>query len=361
MIPPAVTIILSINRHLVLYNEFMNVIWIAFLTGLTTGGLSCIAVQGGLLASSIASAQGEDQEIKRKWVYVGAFLFAKFVAYVILGYLLGAIGSTFLLTSKLLGTLQIFAGFFMLWASLRFLNIHPIFRYGIIRPPRWVYRLLKRQSQKTSFFGPVALGFLTVLMPCGVTQATMTVAIASGSPLIGAAIMGAFVLGTSPVFFVLGASIVELLKRPAFSYMAAAMVVVFAVLSINGGMALRGSFYTLQNIWLAATISPEDLARLNGRIASVDSDGNQIVTIQVGNRGYQSSAGTLRTGVPVRLNLVTDNVKGCTKVFTIPNMNLTETLDETGTKLVEFTPTKAGRLAYTCGMGMYTGAFTVIN
>ena len=27
---------------------------IAFLTGLTTGGLSCLAVQGGLLASSIA-------------------------------------------------------------------------------------------------------------------------------------------------------------------------------------------------------------------------------------------------------------------------------------------------------------------
>ncbi len=32
----------------------MNSILIAFLTGLTTGGLSCLAVQGGLLASSVA-------------------------------------------------------------------------------------------------------------------------------------------------------------------------------------------------------------------------------------------------------------------------------------------------------------------
>ena len=28
---------------------------LAFITGLTTGGLSCLAVQGGLLASSIAT------------------------------------------------------------------------------------------------------------------------------------------------------------------------------------------------------------------------------------------------------------------------------------------------------------------
>src|SRR5512143_3007784 len=32
----------------------MNDILLAFVTGLTTGGLSCLAVQGGLLAGSIA-------------------------------------------------------------------------------------------------------------------------------------------------------------------------------------------------------------------------------------------------------------------------------------------------------------------
>ena len=33
----------------------MQPIVLAFITGLTTGGLSCLAVQGGLLAGSIAS------------------------------------------------------------------------------------------------------------------------------------------------------------------------------------------------------------------------------------------------------------------------------------------------------------------
>ena len=33
----------------------MTSLLVAFLTGLTTGGLSCMAVQGGLLASSLAN------------------------------------------------------------------------------------------------------------------------------------------------------------------------------------------------------------------------------------------------------------------------------------------------------------------
>ncbi len=336
----------------------MNVVWVAFLTGLTTGGISCLAVQGGLLASSIASVQGEGS--RRRLGYVAAFLASKLVAYSILGYLLGAIGSTLVLSPKLMGTIQILAGLFMVWAAIRVLNIHPIFRYGVITPPRWAYRLLKGQTHSVSFFGPAALGFLTVLMPCGVTQATMVIAIASGSPLMGAAIMGAFVLGTSPIFFALGASVVELVKRPAFSYIAAAVVVVFAVLSINGGMALHGSFYTIQNLLSVAAMSPEDLANIHGRIAGV-TRGIQEVTIKVTDRGYESSAGTIHAGVPVRLTLTTDNTRGCTRVFTIPNMDITQTLEETDTKVVEFTPTTSGRLAYTCGMGMYTGAFTVIN
>jgi len=325
---------------------FMNVVWLAFLTGLTTGGLSCLVVQGGLLASSIASGNN-------RWVSVGSFLIAKLLSYILLGYFLGAIGATLLLTPKLLGTIQMMAGLFMVWTALRLLNIHPVFRYGVFQPPRWTYRLLKGKT-------PAILGFLTVLMPCGVTQATMAIAIASGNPFMGAAIMGAFVLGTSPIFFALGASVVELMKRPAFSYLAAGVVTLFAVLSINGGLALHGSFYTIQNLISVAAMSPEELANIHGRIAGV-TRGIQEVTINVKDRGYEASATTIRAGMPVRLTLMTDNTRGCTRAFTIPELNISETLDETGRKVLEFTPTKTGRLAYACGMGMYTGAFAVIN
>ena len=346
----------------------MQPIWLAFLTGLTTGGLSCLAVQGGLLASSIASVTEQKmsglgtekkQSFFSNWRYVGMFLFAKLTAYTGLGYLLGLAGSTLTLSPKLLGMVQILVGLFMLATAARLLNLHPVFRYFVIQPPRWAYRVLKNKSRDTSLFGPVLLGLLTVLMPCGITQATMAVAIASGKPLMGAAIMFAFILGTSPVFFVLGASIVELLERKAFAYIAAAVVAVFAILSINGGLGLQGSMYTIQNIYKIAMMSPSELA-LKGKQASINSQGIQEVSITVASNGYTASAQTLKNGVPVRLTLTTDRTSGCARAFTIPDLNISKVLPESGTETVEFTPKKEGRLAFACSMGMYTGSFDVI-
>lgn len=344
----------------------MNSVWLAFLTGLTTGGLSCLAVQGGLLASSITSVhQGSLDSATLptgvgKWKYVGMFLFAKLFAYVVLGYLLGMLGATMTLSPKLLGAVQIIVGLFMLATAARILNLHPVFRYLVIQPPRWAFRLMRNKSRDTSLFSPAILGLLTVFMPCGVTQATMAIAVASGSPVPGAAIMGAFVLGTSPIFFALGASFIELLNRRAFAYVAAGVVAVFAILTINGGFGLRGSFFTIQNLYRAATVSPEELVQgLNTE--AVETNGVQDVTISVASNGYSASSQTLRKDVPVRLKLVTKNAAGCARAFTIPDLNISKILPNTGSELIEFTPTKPGRLAYSCSMGMYTGVFTVVN
>jgi uncharacterized protein len=149
----------------------MNQIWLAFLTGLTTGGISCIAVQGGLLASSMA--QKEEQKLTRndKLAHVGMFLVAKLIVYTLLGFALGTIGASLVISPSLQGWFQIFVGLFMLGTAARLLNIHPIFRYFVIQPPKFVYRLMKKQSKDTSLFSPAMLGALTVFVPCGVTQA----------------------------------------------------------------------------------------------------------------------------------------------------------------------------------------------
>ena len=70
-----------------------------FLTGLLTGGLTCLAVQGGLLAATIA--QREEQRLKEKAQETGdaipilSFLLSKLLAYTILGMVLGWLGSLF--------------------------------------------------------------------------------------------------------------------------------------------------------------------------------------------------------------------------------------------------------------------------
>jgi sulfite exporter TauE/SafE len=326
----------------------MSILWISFLTGLTTGGISCLAVQGGLLASAM-------NKQSNRWQQVGMFVVTKLLGYTLLGFLLGLIGSTLNLTPKVLGWVQMGAGLFMVATALRMIDAHPIFRYFVITPPRWAFRLMKNTSRSQSLFAPAILGFLTILLPCGVTQATMAVAVASGNPFSGAAIMFAFILGTSPVFFVLGATVVELLQKKAFSYAAAAIIFVFAVLSINGGLGLMGSPYTLQNYYLAATGKFAE-----GSTAEV-TGGIQNVTITVTSRGYSSSVTTLKRGVPVRLTLATNNTQGCARAFTIPDLNISKVLPVTGSETIEFTPAKAGRLAYSCSMGMYTGAFAVVD
>lgn len=314
----------------------MSILWLAFITGLTTGGISCLAVQGGLL-TSVAS--------KKKDVFV--FIIAKLLAYTLLGFILGLLGSSFGFSPKLLGYLQIVAGLFMALTALRLADVHPIFRYFVIQPPRWTYRLLKNSGSAA------ILGLFTVFMPCGVTQATMVIAIATGSPWMGAAVMGAFILGTSPVFFALGATVVELLQKKLFSYVAAVLVGIFGILSINGGVVLTGSSYTLQNYWKAATNS------FSASSEGTFVDGVQEVTIQVTSRGYTTPVNTLKANVPVRLRLVTHNALGCARAFTIPDLGISKVLPGTGDEMVEFTPTRTGTLVYSCSMGMFTGQFTV--
>src|SRR5690242_3908156 len=43
--------------------NYMQNLLIAFITGLTTGGLSCLAVQGGLLASSLGNQIEKDLQV----------------------------------------------------------------------------------------------------------------------------------------------------------------------------------------------------------------------------------------------------------------------------------------------------------
>ncbi len=182
---------------------------VAFVTGLTTGGLSCLAVQGGLLASSLASQLESDMKIKSKaqnkpkvaqpiiW-----FLLSKLIAYTLLGFFLGWIGSVLQLNPVSRAILQIGIGIFMIGQAMRLLNVHPIFRYFNIEPPKSVTRYIRKKSKNGSqMLTPIFLGALTVLIPCGITQVMMATAITTGNPLAGAALMFSFILGTSPNLF----------------------------------------------------------------------------------------------------------------------------------------------------------------
>lgn len=338
----------------------MNSIWLALVTGATSGGISCLAVQGGLLASAISKSTDNDKsKFTDRLLPVGTFLVSKLIAYMLMGTVLGFAGSLILLTPKMIGFAQIAAGIFMILTALRMLDVHPVFRYFALTPPRAVFKLMRRVSKSENLFAPFILGFLTIFVPCGITQAMMVLAVSSGNALNGSLIMGAFVLGTSPVFMVLGAAMTELLKKQAFVYAACGLIIIFAIMSINGGIVATGSVYSLQNFYKAATTDIKASDRTVAGLPPVNGTGQQEVTINVSTHGYASDYEILKTGVPVKLTLKTQGVQSCARAFTIPEYNIQKILPETGETVVEFTPEKSGRLAYSCSMGMYTGSFTV--
>lgn len=333
----------------------MNQIWLAFITGLTTGGLSCFAVQGGLLATSLSQQKKENEKTA-----VTLFLVGKLLSYTILGAFLGALGSKIIISPIVQGWMQIIAGIFMLIAVGRLLDLHPIFRRFVITPPKSFFRLLRTKSGSEGVLSASLLGFLTFLIPCGVTQAMMLLAVSSGSAILGSLIMFSFTLGTSPVFFALGIASAQIFKTKSLKYVAALAILILAILSINTGQVLRGSIHTLQNYWIAATNNTGNDVNTNSQVANINNEGKQEVTINVFSGGYKSNVKTLNSGVPTKVTLISNNVLGCSRAFTIPEYNLSKILPVSGTEYLEFTPTKKGKLTYTCSMGMYTGSFEVI-
>lgn len=345
-------------------------LWLIFLTGLTSGGVTCAAMQGGLLASVIAnqkkqaitSGLGHDDIAP-----VTAFLGSKLISHMILGALLGAVGNVveLSLTAKLV--FQGIAAIFMLATALNLLDIHPIFRYLSFQPPKWAYRLLKNNEKNANLFAPSILGLLTVFIPCGVTQAMAVVALSSSSAVQGALTMGAFVLGTFPLFYLIGIGTSRLSEvwRRDFLRFASYLLIFMTITSFNGILQVTDSPYSIQRLGpqLVRLLPPYDQKSTNTQPdPSVNvENGVQKVTISVENGGYTPKYFRVKAGVPVELTLATDGqVYSCATAFTFKAFDIYDVLKPIDSKVHKFTPEKKGKYTYSCSMGMYSGVMEVI-
>lgn len=352
----------------------MSQMVVAFVTGLTTGGLSCLAVQGGLLASSLAhqieqdylqqAAQAKPRKKSRSQAPVrsnsalpiGLFLLAKLVAYTLLGALLGWLGSYLTLSPMTRAMLMIAIGVFMVGNALRMFNVHPIFRYFSIEPPKFITRYIRRTAKGTDTVTPLLLGALTVFIPCGVTQAMMAAALGTGSAGMGAALLFAFTLGTSPVFFVVAYLTTELGSRleKFFMRFVAVVVLILGLVTVNGGLNILGSPLSAQNLRRSLFPSNNGFTAETGPVAPVAATG--ALLLQVQNEGYFPATLRAPAGQEVTLNLVTDQTYSCSRDFVIPALNFYELLPDTGTVQVRIPAQEKGStMFFTCSMGMYTG------
>ena len=339
-------------------------LWTIFITGLVTGGLTCMAVQGGLLAATLA--QREEEKLKNglksggNALPIASFIIAKLISYTILGFLLGSLGSIFQLSITLKVIMQIAVAIFMLGTAFNILDIHPIFRYFVIQPPKFLTRLVRKQSKSQDVFAPAVLGSLTIFIPCGITQSMMALAIASGSPILGASILFAFVLGTSPVFFVLGFFAAKLgdIFQQRFMKIAAFAIILLAIFNINNAVALSGSNFTLgnigKNVWCTFAVCESNASEITSEI-----NNNPTITIQ--SLGYNPNIINVKAGAQVKLKLVNTTGTSCVQAFTIPSLGIQKVVPPGTSDEVDFTaPSAPGQIQFMCSMGMYRGVINVL-
>jgi hypothetical protein len=183
----------------------------------------------------------------------------------------------------------------------------------------------------------------------------MAAAVGAGSPLQGAALMFAFTLGTSPVFFAVTYGFLRVGARfeRRFTQIAAVLILVLGYLSVRSGWNLVGGF-SFPSFGTQAGGAPA--------AALISAVGEQTISIQALDYGYEPRASQAQAGVPVKLELVTDNTSGCTRAFVIPQFGYQEILPPTGKVSLLIPAQPVGTvIQFTCGMGMYGGYIEFIQ
>jgi sulfite exporter TauE/SafE len=363
-------------------------------TGLFAGGVSCAAVQGGLLTGLItrqkaattqpadqprrgdhrtrlggaATATGNKQAVEpaedRPWraqlgddlAPVGGFLAGKLVSHTLLGALLGTVGSAVELSVGLRTWLQIGAGLLIIVFGLAQLGV-PGFRGFVVEPPISWMRLVRNRTRSQAALAPALLGVATVLIPCGVTLSVEALALTSGSALAGAATMAVFVLGTGPLFAVLGyaARKAATAWRGRLAVVTGLVVLAMGLYTLNGGLELAGSPLSASRI--AQTIGSAEAPADTTAASTVD--GKQIVVITARPGSYSPENVRVRAGLPTTLVVKSVGARGCVRSFTIPDRGVEQILPTDGDTRIDLGVLQPGRLDYACGMGMYTGTGTI--
>ena len=356
-------------------------LWTVLVTGLLAGGASCAAVQGGLLAGAVArrhrpppapgrrgargrhGAEAPPPRFGDDAVPVGGFLAGKLLSHTALGGLLGLLGDTVTIGVGARSSLQIVAGVVMVLLAADLLGLRSVRRLVPSPPAAWV-RLVRRSARWSSAAAPALLGAATVLLPCAVTLSMEVLAVASGSPLGGAAIMATFVAGTSPLFAALGyaARRSTAALRGRLGLLTGVAVAVAGLASINSGLVLAGSPLTLGDGLrsLAGSGRPPASAPAPSGLPPSDADGVQHLVLQADEGGYSPSVLRARAGVQTELIVRTDARAGCTRALVIPSMGFERILG-TGETPIRLGVLEAGTIRFTCAMGMYAGRIEAVS
>ena len=211
----------------------------AFLVGVVASLSTCMAIVGGLVLSISATFARSGDRVKPQ----ALFHAGRIASFLVLGGVIGLLGSAFRLNSTGTFLLSLGVAAFMLVLGI---NLLGVFRWSnSLQPsmPRFVSKRALGTANLTHAFTPALIGGATFFLPCGFTQAMQLYAVSTGSPLSGALTMFFFALGTLPALALLSFTSLAVrtrTKQGVFFKTVGLLVILFAAFNVANSLAAIG-------------------------------------------------------------------------------------------------------------------------
>ncbi len=321
---------------------------IIFLIGLLAG-FHCIGMCGGLVVAYSAGCLRSDE--KMSFLPHLQYNGGRLISYAAIGGLLGGIGSFFGINPTFTGTVMVAASIFMVLMGLSFLTNWRILEKIKLRTPQFIARFLYDQKHSKRSKGPLVIGLLNGFMPCGPLQAMQLYALTAGSVSKGALSMLIYALGTAPLMFGFGSFISRIGQDRIKQIMkiSGALIVLLGILMAGRGLSSFGISLRSGNI-------PQEAPKQEQ--GQEQGQNYQVINMDLTYMGYQPNVLYIKKNIPVRWVINVKQMSGCTNAIMIEELGIKQDLHY-GENIIEFTPTKAGELKFSCWMRMVWGKFVV--
>jgi sulfite exporter TauE/SafE len=195
-----------------------------------------MAVVGGIVLS-ISSTFSKSKNYKP----MIAFHIARLVGFIVLGGLIGLIGSAFIITPIISFVMTVIIFLVMVIMGFNLLQIFPWLNKFQPKIPKSFGKKSLDLKNTSSYIGVILLGVSTFILPCGFTQSMQIYSLSTGSFVNGALTMFVFALGTLPVLGLISFASMKFSKAiqsGLFFKIAGFLVLFFAIFNLYS--SIRG-------------------------------------------------------------------------------------------------------------------------
>lgn len=321
-----------------------------FLIGLLAS-FHCVGMCGGFVVSYTAVRGLEEKN--RKIAPHLLYNLGRIISYTAVGGILGGVGSFFGISPVFSGVLTLAAAIFMLALGLSLIKKINLVEVLKSKMPSFAAKFLFSQKYEARPRGPLIIGLLNGLMPCGPLQAVQFYALGTGSAVSGAFSMFSFSLGTVFLMFGFGYFISSISGERVKKMMklSGVVVILLGLFMLNRGLGNFGfSFFNL--------LPRGEEAATIGQEQKPDDGEYQTVRMDLTYNGYEPDVLYAKKGAPVRWIIDVKQLSGCTSTILMEEFGIRKKLSR-GENIIEFMPVESGEIPFSCGMKMVWGKFII--